>query len=141
MALFRKINTEKYVGGRGTNTGVTRAEKRKGGRIRCSTLDSSLGPVLDLSPTGLRLLSKSQPKQQVGDQLDLTLKADGEELDVKARCVWIRVNDDRKFEMGFEFVGADGALKKRLIDMAATGQACEGLTRGWSPMQWWNQAG
>lgn len=140
MRLFRKINTEKYSGGRGTTNGVVRSEKRKGGRIRCSTMTCELGQVLDLSPTGVRLVSKTKPEFVAGDTRSLTLKAEEHELELRGKCVWVRVNQDCEYEVGFEFLHSTAAMRSKLVEMAATAQASDGLTRGWAPMQWWKTA-
>ena len=141
MELFRKINKDKYVGGRGATTGVARSEKRRGGRIACSTMVCEIGAVLDLSATGMRIHAKKRPTAEVGQERDLTLRAEEETITVRARCMWVRVDDACEFDMGWELVGADGAVKRRLMEMAATAQASEGMTRGWSVMEWWKRAG
>ena len=141
MSLFRKINTDKYVGGRGATAGVTRSEKRRGGRIACSALMCEVGEVRDLSSTGIRVHSKKRPKADAGDERDITLRAEDEAATVRGRCMWVRVDDACEFDSGWEFVGADAAIKRRLMEMAATAQATEGLSRGWSAMKWWGKAG
>ena len=56
MRPQRMANTEKYAGGRGSETaGVARTEKRGSGRLRCTKVKCSLGDVCDLSATGARL--------------------------------------------------------------------------------------
>lgn len=137
MELFRKINKDKYVGGRGATTGVARSEKRRGGRIACSALTCEVGEVRDLSSTGIKVHSKKKPKVVAGEERDLTLRAEDETAAVRVRCMWVRVDDACEFDSGWELVGADGALKRRLMEMAATAQASEGLSRGWSAMKWW----
>lgn len=141
MGWFRKINTEKYVGGRGATTGVVRSEKRRGGRIKCSALLCEFGQIQDLSSTGLRTHSKKKPTVTVGETRSITIKSPDENLSMRGRCVWIRVDEACEFDMGWEFLHIDALTKKRLLEMAATGQATEGLSRGWAPMQWWNSAG
>jgi hypothetical protein len=138
--MLRKINTQEYVG-RGAAAGPARSEKRRGGRIRCSSLTCELGRIEDLSSCGLRIHTKKKPTTQVGDQCELTLKADDESYVVTGICVWIRVDDKCEFDLGFELRDVDAITRKRLIELAATGQATEGMTRGWSPMQWWRNAG
>lgn len=141
MALFRKVNTEKYTGGRGTAAGHARAEKRRGGRIRCSAMTCEFGDVADLSACGVRVHSKKAPAVKVGDVRELTLRAGEETITLKATCVWVRVDDEREFDMGWELPEITPAMRKRLLELAATAQDSEGLTRGWSPMEWWRKAG
>ncbi len=137
MSLFRTINTDKYVGGRGVAAGVARSEKRRGGRIACSALICDHGEVRDLSSTGIKVHSKKKPKTAAGEVQELTLRAEDETVAIRARCMWVRVDDGCEFDSGWELVGADAALKRRLMQMAATAQATEGLSRGWSAMKWW----
>lgn len=137
MSLFRTINTDKYVGGRGVAAGVARSEKRRGGRIACSALTCDHGEVRDLSSTGIKVHSKKKPKTAAGEEQELTLRAEDETVAIRARCMWVRVDDGCEFDSGWELVGADAALKRRLMQMAATAQATEGLSRGWSAMKWW----
>jgi hypothetical protein len=141
MALFRKVNTEKYVGGRGHAAGPARSEKRRGGRIRTSALGCEFGRVLDLSSTGVRVHSKKRPAVEVGQSHTLTLTAVDETLAVRAKCVWLRVVNTDEFEMGWELLNVDVGKRKKLLELAATAQATDGLSRGWSPMSWWKQAG
>ena len=141
MAQFRKINTEEYVGGRGHVTGHARAEKRRGGRVKCSAMTGELGTVEDLSACGGEVPCKKRPANQVGDVRDITLTAEGEEHTVRGLCVWVRVDDNCEFDMGWELPEVDAATKRRLMELAATAQASEGMTRGWSPMKWWRKAG
>ena len=138
--MLRKINTEEYVG-RGAVSGHARSEKRRGGRIKCSTLMCELGRVEDLSACGMRVHTRKKPTSQVGDERELTLKSDDESFVVNAVCVWIRVDDRCEFDMGWELPNVDALTRKRLMELAATGQATEGMSRGWSPMQWWRSAG
>jgi hypothetical protein len=141
MAMFRKINTERYTGGRGTAAGHSRSEKRRGGRIRCSAMSCEFGLVADISASGVRVHCKKRPTAQVGESRDLTLTAGEESFTLQATCVWIRVDDRREFDMGWELGELSAATRKRLLELAATAQDCEGLSRGWSPMEWWRRAG
>ncbi|HVU62931.1 MAG TPA: PilZ domain-containing protein [Phycisphaerales bacterium] len=138
--MLRKINTDQYAG-RTTVTGHARSEKRRGGRIKCSSLTCELGGVADISSSGMRVHTKKKPATQVGDERELTLKCDDEKFVVNAICVWIRVDDRCEFDMGWELKQCDALTRKRLMELAASGQHSEGLARGWSPMQWWRNAG
>lgn len=130
----RLINTEKFAGGRGATAGVLRSEKRSGGRIRTSSLMCEVGPVLDLSPGGLRAHSRKQPQFRVGDPISLTLRAEDESMDVRGKVVWIRVDDRCEFDVGVQFENPEAIRRGKLMQLASTAQASEGLTRGWAPM-------
>ena len=131
---LRRINTEKFAGGRGATQGVLRTEKRAGGRINTSSLSCEVGQVLDLSPGGVRILCKKTPKQQVGTSISLTLAAEDDSFRVHGKIVWIRVDPRCRFQMGVQFDHVGPVQKRHLLALAATAQASEGLSRGWSPM-------
>lgn len=131
---LRRINTEKYAGGRGATKGDVRAEKRGAGRIRCSTLECELGRVDDLSSSGIRVHAKRKPTVEVDQTLELNLRAEDEVVTSRARVVWIRVDEACEFDIGLQLLHVDDAKKRRLIRLATTAQATDGLTRGWAPM-------
>lgn len=130
----RRINTEKFAGGRGATQGVLRTEKRTGGRIKTSALQCEFGRVLDLSPGGVRILCKKTPKEQVGTSVSLTLAAEDDSLRIHGKIVWIRVDPSCQFQMGVQFNHVGPTQRRQLMALAATAQASEGLSRGWSPM-------
>ena len=130
----RRINTEKFAGGRGSTNAVSRSEKRSTGRIRTDALRCNLGAVADLSAGGVRVHSRKKPDIQVGDRRTVTLTAEEESVDVEATCVWLRVDDDCEFDIGLRLENVDAPTRRHLLALAATAQATEGLTRGWSPM-------
>jgi hypothetical protein len=130
----RRINTEKFAGGRGATQGVMRTEKRTGGRIRTSSLECDLGKVLDLAPGGMRVLCRKTPKERVGDAVSLTLRAEAEQMPVRGKIVWMRVDDECRFQVGVQFDLIGSKQKRELMALATTAQASEGLSRGWAPM-------
>jgi hypothetical protein len=130
----RRANTEKFAGGRGSTGGQARSEKRSTGRIRTDALRCELGMVSDLSAGGLRIHSKKRPTVQVGETRMITLQVEEQSVQVEALCVWLRVDDACEFDIGMRIDNADGTLRRNLLALAATAQACDGLSRGWSPM-------
>lgn len=130
----RRINTEKFAGGRGTTSGPARSEKRSTGRIKTTSLRCELGEVTDLSAGGIKVHSRKKPNLQLGDKKTITLKAEDESVELETTCVWLRVDDDCQFDIGLRIENADGAKRRRLLEIAATAQATDGLSRGWSPM-------
>lgn len=130
----RRINTEKFAGGRGTTGGTARSEKRSTGRIKTTALLCELGEVTDLSAGGIKIHSRKRPNMQVGEKKTITLKAEDESVELDTTCVWLRVDDDCEFDIGLRIENADGTKRRRLLEVAATAQATDGLSRGWSPM-------
>ena len=77
--------------------------RRLKGRLAQEGLDCNLGPVLDLSSGGLRVLSK-RPREGV-----LTVRLDGFDMTLKlqAKVVWTTRHGFRRHEMGLEFMHVD----------------------------------
>lgn len=130
----RRINTEKFAGGRGSTTAAARSEKRSTGRIKTTALRCDFGQVTDLSAGGVKAHSKKRPAIQVGEKRTITLTAEEESVEVEATCVWLRVDDACEFDIGLRLDGVDAQTRRRLMGLATTAQATEGLTRGWTPM-------
>ena len=133
--FFRRLtNTEKFAGGRGAASGVVRTEKRVSGRLRTTKIKSTLGAVLDMSATGVRVSTARKPKVEVGHELRLDLATDEQSMTLPARVVWVRVQHDCSFQIGMEFQQIDSLRKRQIAALLKTAIDCEGLTRGWTPM-------
>ena len=77
--------------------------RRLKGRMPQEALDCNLGPVLDLSSGGMRVLSKRPREGELTvhlDGFDVTLKLD-------ANVVWTTRHGFRRHEMGLEFMHVD----------------------------------
>lgn len=109
-----------------------RNDSRKAGRLRCSMLGSNHGEVLDVSATGARILLRKNPDIQAGDVFEIDLETNGGAIHTRARTVWIRLNAEKKFEMGVEFVGLEASDKKRLLETVLHPTRAEALRRGWN---------
>ena len=100
---------------------LTATNRRRHPRLAQECLQSSLGPVLDLSRGGARVLCKQLPEE---DELIVTID-DGlgdDPLRLQARVVRREKVGWRKHAVGLEFVGPDEATTRRLISMSATGR-------------------
>ncbi len=77
--------------------------RRLAGRLAQEGLECNLGPVLDLSSGGLRILSK-RPREG-----ELTVHLDGFDLTLKlqAKVVWTTRHGFRRHEMGLELLHVD----------------------------------
>ncbi|MEM6748878.1 MAG: PilZ domain-containing protein [Planctomycetota bacterium] len=65
------------------------ADRRRVSRTPVAGLRTGLGQVMDLSPTGAALFCKGKLAVAVGDALSLTLRRDGDALEVAAKVVRI----------------------------------------------------
>lgn len=90
--------------------------RRRHGRIRCDGVSCSIGEVLDLSPTGLRV-SGSGFGINVGGLVQFTLNGPDGPVDVRGRVAWLR----RKlfwFEAGLTFVDLSPATRRSISEIA-----------------------
>jgi len=84
--------------------------RRLAGRLLQDGLDCNLGPVLDLSAGGLRVLSK-RPREG-----ELTVHLDGFDLTLKlqAKVVWTTRHGFRRHEVGLELLHVDEEMAQIL---------------------------
>ena len=94
--------------------------RRRHGRLKTEDTECSLGHVVDISGSGMRVERKGALPVKVGDKfrIDLQIASDMLELAVAVRRV--QKMGRRKFEYGLEFVGLDDRTKLRLANLART---------------------
>lgn len=93
-------------------------EKRGFGRLRCDALESSLGEVLDLSSTGLRVKVGRRIDLKSGQELDLDLRLGELAGSFKARVIWVRKVGWRRTEAGVQFDAIDPQQRATLTRLA-----------------------
>lgn len=108
------------------------AEARRAGRLRCSMVGSNQGEVLDVSSTGARVLLKKNPDLKAGDSFQLELETLSGPLSVDSTVVWVRLNADKRFEMGVEFSGMSEESRRKLLETVLHPTRAETLRRGWT---------
>lgn len=79
------------------------SDRRAYSRFPQGTLNSSIGPVLDLSTSGLRVIAK---KPWCGE-VKIRLQAPGIDLSAAATVMWSRKLGFRAYDMGLTFVDVD----------------------------------
>lgn len=99
----------------GSGRRAAHAEQRRHGRVRARAVTSSIGPVLDLSASGMRVLVEGRASWKVGQRLVVTLKGEGLGCSVALRPVWIRSTGSRSCEMGCCFEDVDESTRVQLI--------------------------
>ncbi|MFQ5949019.1 MAG: PilZ domain-containing protein [Acidimicrobiia bacterium] len=77
------------------------AERRRDVRLKQRSLQSNLGPVIDLSRGGLRVRSTRRLR---GEQEVVLFNRNGPHLRLRARVVWSRRLGFRKHMAGLQFV-------------------------------------
>ena len=95
----------------------TVAERRMYARLRQRSLQSSLGPVLDLSRTGMRVRSSRRLR---GVLEILLFPRSGTRLQVRVRVVWSKRIGFRKHLAGLEFVNPDPNVARELANIGTT---------------------
>lgn len=93
--------------------------RRVPGRLPQDSLFCELGPVLDLSPGGLRVLS-TKPRDGV---IRVTLYGDSVEVKIRAKVAWSRRHGFRRHEIGLTFIDVDEDVSKILTRLATDHRA------------------
>jgi len=99
--------------------GVTRpipdaATRRQRGRIEQESLTSNLGPVLDVSASGVRILARRVPKGEV----TVELIGLGGRFEHRGRVVWSKRIGLFKHEIGIEFEDITPEMSQQLTRLA-----------------------
>lgn len=92
--------------------------RRRAGRLPLEALSCELGPIEDLSQTGMRVRSW---RRLPVPELMLTLRGydSYEPLRVACRVTWIRRDGIFRYELGFQFMNVTPALVRRLTALAS----------------------
>lgn len=96
-------------------------DRRSHIRVPQSELHCSLGPVLDITSAGMRVICRRIPKNEV--EFDLNTAVDP--LPVQAKVVWAKRLGFRKHEVGLHFIQSSPELDN-LIRCCSTldGKVC-----------------
>ncbi len=96
-------------------------DRRSKIRIPQTELHCSLGKVLDISSTGLRVVCRRKLKDEVTFQLNTTV----DPLTVQAKVVWVKRSGFCKHEVGLRFIQSSPELNN-LIRCCSTleGKVC-----------------
>lgn len=94
-------------------------EQRRSGRIGQESVRSLLGPVLDLSGGGARILCREAPP--IGMMLTVDLRADGDDavLHLPARVVRVHRLGRRRYDVGLAFEAMDEQARRVVSRFAA----------------------
>lgn len=108
------------VGGPNSFPGLEaeQANARKHGRLKCELVSSTLGEVVDISGSGMRVRSPGKPPIRTGQQFDLTVSGLGEQIHLPVKCVWIRRIGLFKREIGLAYGELPDETRSRLSKLA-----------------------
>ena len=102
-------------------------DRRICGRLRTEQLETELGRVVNLSGSGMRLLTRQSFADRVGETLDITLSAINEETTVRVKIVWARRAGFRKHLTGLRFIDLAKDNRNWLTNLARTAVFLPGL--------------
>lgn len=109
---------------RGDNnaSGITHDDRREDKRVAQNELESSLGQVLDISVSGMRVVCRHVPKDE---QVDFQLNTTVDPITVTGKIVWTQRLGFRKHEIGLSFINAS----KDLISLVHRCSTLDGRVR------------
>jgi hypothetical protein len=100
---------------------VSRRGKRREERFSTDLLTSTLGDVVDLSGTGVRVRKAGRAGVSVGQIVPVTLRSDQCQVTLKSRVVRVKANGFRECEIGLTFVEIKPGLQNALHHLARFG--------------------
>lgn len=111
MQFHPQLSLSRFIG--------PRDGRRVPARLPQDSLECDLGPVLDLSAGGMRVLAT----RPVNGEIRVSLR--GDHLDLKIRCsvAWIRKLGFRRHEIGLTFLDVDGEVSTILSRIATDHRA------------------
>lgn len=92
--------------------------RRRNGRVLLQEVACSLGEVLDLSTSGMRLQTKLKVDLKVGQTFGMVLHALDGPVNVAATVAWIRKVGWGKHQLGVQFFDPDPALRRAISELA-----------------------
>jgi hypothetical protein len=98
---------------------ITRAdEKRRRGRFHRPPATTSLGPVVDLSATGMRIANRGGPKVKEDQRIKLNVQSEHQNITLDVRVAWVKRSGLRETLIGLEFVDLSQENQKALAEIA-----------------------
>lgn len=98
--------------------GAGGGNRRRAGRLCCSGTTCQFGPIVDLSRTGAKVVSRKAVSLPAGATVNLRVETPAGSMLVPAHPAMCRRRPDGRFDVGFEFHFTDDAMVRRLIDLA-----------------------
>lgn len=85
-------------------TPAAASNRRRQGRVRTADVPCSLGEVLDISASGMRVGGRGRPPLAKGQTTTITMLTPAGVLAVDVGVAWARKTSWRHFELGLAFV-------------------------------------
>ncbi len=114
---------ESMVVGRNSFPGIApeTANARRFGRLKCEMLASTLGDVIDVSGSGLRIRTPGKPPVKIGQEFDLQVHGLGQAVILPVKCVWIKRTGLFKREVGLQIGEINEETRSLLTRIAHLG--------------------
>ncbi len=94
-------------------------DRRRAGRVRCGLTTCQYGAVVNISKSGMRVVSRKMvPAPPPDSVMQLIITAAGKTLTVPGRPVHNRPRSDGAFDVGFQFVGITETQARELVELA-----------------------
>jgi hypothetical protein len=100
---------------------------RRHGRVRCESVPSSIGPLMDLSASGCRVFLKGKPTFRTDDILRVRVQGADGPFELEGKVVWVRKTGWFKHEAGLEFTNVTGVIRQQLANLARLALITESL--------------
>lgn len=101
---------------------------RRHGRVKCQHIACTLGTVVDLSASGLRVKGSGRPKVQTGDRFTMTIQTLEGPMLAPVQVAWSRKLAWRRHEIGVTFLEIGPALSRALTALARASANNEVIT-------------
>lgn len=105
---------------RGLGESCANDNRRRAGRVLTQEVECTLGRVLDLSATGLRVKTGFRPGVVTGEVFWMTIKGYSGKFQVKCQCAWIKKAGWFSHEVGVVFLEVTDEVRTHLNSIGRT---------------------
>lgn len=112
---------------------AARKERRTRNRVMCEGLSCTLGKVIGLSGTGMRIRATGWCRIRQGDRISLTIRNSDLSLKLNANIAWVKKVGLFQYEAGMAFVDLKPQQMSELSLMAQIAMPKMTLRRGTLP--------
>lgn len=107
--------------------------RRRHGRVRCQETRCTLGEVLDLSASGVRVLTRGRVRLKRDTVIPMIIEVGDRAVPVQAKVVWVNKAGWRRRTAGLQFVDLTPELRARLAELAQYAANSEYIREGLDP--------
>lgn len=93
-------------------------DDRRHGRLACELLTSTLGEVLDISASGMRVRQSGRVHVVKGDEICITIQFGSSKIPVKVRVAWTRRSGFWSHQIGVEFIDLTDESRKVITQLS-----------------------